>query len=158
MALVVAAVGVLAAASCGRIGSTPGYPLYPSSGTPLPPEKLARLVGPIASVDGQKVATKGSTFDLLPGCHVVAMQHNVGSGTASGAMVATFGNVIFAFAMKPAYLYSIQLDMPETTGPTGWVTVKARERAPTGTAIALYPARGQADIDECRQWAKSAGY
>ena len=66
--------------------------------------------------------------------------------------------MVFAFAMKPAHVYLSQIDMPESTGPSGWVTVKARERSASGAVVPLSPVRDQDDIDSCKEWAKTAGY
>jgi len=140
------------------MGHTVAYPLYPTAGQQrLGPEKVARLYGPIASVDGEKVATKGNTFELLPGCHVVHMQHNVGEGGWDGSWAATFGNVVFAFEMKAGHAYSIEVETDDNSGPIGRAMVKARERAPDGHRTLVPLVRAQEQIDECRRWAAAQG-
>jgi len=147
----------LAAPACRRIGTTPAYPLYPNAGA-VPPDRLARLSGPIASVDGQDVATKGSSFDLLPGCHVVVLQHNIGEGSSSGAWVATFGRLVYAFKMRPGHAYLVGSERGESTGPMTWVRIIARERGPEGRAVQVPLARTQSDIDDCKSWARGQGF
>lgn len=63
----------------------PGYPLYPTSGTRPARDQVAELVTSmpggssfgggsealIKKVDGKDVGTLDSSFELLPGCHIV---------------------------------------------------------------------------------------
>jgi hypothetical protein len=147
----------LASPACRRIGTTPAYPLYPNAGG-VPASRLARLSGPIASVDGQDVGTKGNSFDLLPGCHIVVLQHNIGEGSSSGAWAGNFGRRVYAFKMRPAHLYTIRPEAEDSTGPMTWVRIIARERPPEGRPVQVPLARAQSDIDDCRRWARGEGF
>jgi hypothetical protein len=146
----------LFAAACGLQASR-GYPLYPKLGDGPGPDKVATLYGPIQSVDGQDVSHKGQTFELLPGCHVVTLQRNIGEGSASGAWAANFPPLTVAFQMKPAHRYAIASSMEDTSGPVGRVTIFAREKAPDGSTVRVPFARSEDDILSCRQWAEAQG-
>src|SRR6185369_2007909 len=86
----------LLAGACGTQAAT-GYPLYPKLGDGPGADKVSTLYGPIQTVDGQDVSSKGRTFELLPGCHVVTLQRNIGEGSATGAWAANFPRLTFAF-------------------------------------------------------------
>src|SRR5205085_9598424 len=62
------------AAACAPVMSPGAYPLYPKIDAGPGPDKVALLRGPIAIVDGQGVSGKGPAFELLPGCHLVAVE------------------------------------------------------------------------------------
>ena len=80
------------AAACAPVVSSAAYPLYPKIDAGPGPDKVALLRGPIAIVDGQGVAGKGPAFELLPGCHLVAVESDAAGKPPS---------VIFAFEMRP---------------------------------------------------------
>ena len=105
----------LFAAACGLQASR-GYPLYRKLGDGPGPDGVATLYGPIQSVDGQDVSHKGQTFELLPGCHVVTLQRNIGEGSANGAWAANLPPLTVAFQMKPAHRYAIASDMTTRAG------------------------------------------
>jgi len=134
-----------------------GYPLYAKVGAGPGPEKVATLRGPVQTVDGQDVSAKGQTFELLPGCHVVTLQRNIGAGTATGGWAANVGRVVIAFAMRPAHSYFITMETDDSTGPVGRVAIVAREKAPDGSAVRLPFARSDDDIASCQRWAQAQG-
>ena len=136
--------------------ATTAYPLYPKVGAGPGPDKVALLRGPIAFVDGSSVAGKGSTFELLPGCHVVRLQRNVGAGTEGGAWSATIPQIVFAFEMKPAHTYAVQTRTDDASGPRGRFEIFAQEYAPDGSRRRV-PLAGDYEIDACKTWAKSQG-
>ena len=82
---------------CGSIGQIRAYPLYANPEQPRQPQTLARLEGPIATVDGREVASKGTAFELLPGCHVVTLQRKIGQGSDNAAWSADLGPIVYAF-------------------------------------------------------------
>jgi hypothetical protein len=147
----------LLAGACGTQAAT-GYPLYPKLGDGPGADKVSTLYGPIQTVDGQDVSSKGRTFELLPGCHVVTLQRNIGEGSATGAWAANFPRLTVAFEMKPAHRYSITTDAKDTSAPVGRVTILAREKAPDGSTVRVPFAGGDGDIVACRRWAESQGY
>jgi hypothetical protein len=124
------------AAACEPIVSPAAYPLYPRIDAGPGPGKVALLRGPIAIVDGESVSGKGPAFELLPGCHLVAVD--------AGADVKP--SIIFAFAMRPGYIYTVA---------PGAET--AQERAPDGSVVAVPRARA-GDIPACRSWSRAQGY
>lgn len=134
---------------------TTGTPLYP--GARPGPDKVATLTGPIGTVDGVNVSLKGKTFELLPGCHIVTLERNVGAGGDNGAWAANLPGITYAFEMKPGHLYKIDLDLRESSGPMSRLWIRAHERAPDGSTVRLGTARSEADLQDCRNWATTAG-
>jgi hypothetical protein len=127
---------VACAVACAPVVSPAAYPLYPKIDAGPGPDKVALLRGPIAIVDGEGVSGKGPTFELLPGCHLVAVESGAGAKPS----------IIFAFEMRPGYVYTVE---------TGAAT--AQERAPDGSVAAVPRARG-ADVTACKTWAKAQRY
>jgi len=146
----------LLGASCGSQRAS-GYPLYAKVGAGPGPDKVATLHGPVQTVDDVTVAGKGQTFELLPGCHVVTLQRNIGAGTASGAWAANVGHLVIAFAMRPAHRYVIAMELEESSAPVGRYMIVAREKAPDGSVTRLPFARSEADILDCKRWAQAQG-
>ena len=153
---VVILASTLLGASCGS-QSAGGHPLYAKVGAGPGPDKVATLHGPIQTVDDVNVAGKGRTFELLPGCHVVTLQRNIGAGTASGAFAANVGHLVIALAMRPAHRYVIAMEIEESSAPVGRYMIVAREKAPDGSATRLPFARSEDDIVNCKRWAQSNG-
>jgi hypothetical protein len=99
---------VLLIVGCAPNVNAPGYALYPPSAAPAPDE-IARLYGPIASVDGRDVRALGGAFELLPGCHTVRTQgqplestnyNSVSGGRPPGRF--------FVLPMLPGHAYFIK--------------------------------------------------
>ena len=155
MLVIAPAALALLGAACGTQAG--GYPLYPKVGAGPGPEKVALLYGPVQTVDNQDVATRGRTFELLPGCHVVTLQRNIGAGTADGAWAANFPRLVVAFEMKPAHRYIINLTTPDTSAPVGRLVLTASEKAPDGTVVRVPFVRSDEDIRNCRHWAAAQG-
>jgi hypothetical protein len=145
----------LFAAACGTQAG--GYPLYAKVGAGPGRDNVATLRGPVQTVDGHDVSGKGQTFELLPGCHVVTLQRNIGMGTASGAFAANVGRLVIAFPMRPAHSYTIVMEQDDSTGPVGRYTIVAREKAPDGSAVRVPFARSDDDITSCQRWAQAQG-
>ena len=137
--------------------SSDAYPLYPKIDAGPGPGKVALLRGPIAIVDGTSVSGKGPAFELLPGCHLVALETSLSEGEASGNAVLNPPQIIFAFEMRPGYLYTIDAGGEAPAGHAGKPQVIALEHAPDGSVARLERARG-ADVKACREWAKSQRY
>ena len=140
--------------ACAPLGEDRPYPLYEAGSIHPAPTELATLHGPIATVDGQQVTGKGKTFALLPGCHIVTLQRNVGAAdsNANGAWAGTLPPLAVAFRMRPSYKYLVSVRFEETSGPYGQMHIDARERDPQGQTSAVPWIRSSADVDECRQW------
>ncbi|MBV9949664.1 MAG: hypothetical protein JOZ69_22675, partial [Myxococcales bacterium] len=141
-----------AAACCACISRTRGYPLYAREDAPPDPAMLARLGGYVRYVDSQDVSEHGTSFDLLPGCHIVGTPETWGSmGAMSGGVVAMTGRVTFALRMKAGHRYVVLVDVGTTSGPSGSVFVRAEEHAPTGEVTRVFaPAMTGEDIRRCQ--------
>jgi len=129
------------------------YQLYEGPGRPT--EEVARLGGPVATVDGVDVSRLGSSFALLPGCHVVVLKKKVGEGGVGGAWSADLGHIVYAFRMKAGHAYEIDIHTQPGNGGVGNanvgdVKIKAVERDLRGTSLgAVTPVRNQAEIEAC---------
>jgi hypothetical protein len=131
----------LAASACHPVVSPAAYPLYPKVDAGPGPGKVALLSGPVAIVDGESVSNKGPAFELLPGCHLVALEPAAGDDAHASAP-----RIIFALEMRPGYTYKV-----EAGGET------AQARAPDGSITAVRRARAS-DVTACRSWAKAQRY
>lgn len=158
-ALSAAALAALLIPACSGIGRARAVALYPEPERGRAPEAVARLEGPIRAVDGVRVETKGTTFELLPGCHVVTMTPRVGGGNVSGSWSADFGLVVYAFRMVPGRTYSIEAEPRFGSAGHGNVKLNAYERNADGTiAGTVWPASGDDDIRACEGWAEAQGF
>jgi hypothetical protein len=150
---------LILSAGCSGIGKARAVALYPNPEQARAPESVARLEGPIRSIDGVDVEMKGTTFELLPGCHVVTMTPTIGDGNVSGAWSADFGRVVYAFRMKPGKTYSIDPEPRFGSAGHGSVRLRSYERNADGTISgALSPAASDEDIDACEVWGEKQGF
>jgi len=144
----------VSAAACQPVVSGAAYPLYPKIDAGPGPGKVALLRGPVEIVDGVGVSGKGPSFELLPGCHLVAVDAGVGEG---GNDAGNGPQAIFAFEMRPGYVYTVTTGDEAPAGHSGRPQVIAQERAPDGSVVRVPRARA-ADVKDCRGWAKSHRY
>ena len=145
--------GLLALAASGCVGQVRAVPLYPNHGQRFAHDKLAMLQGPIGTVDGLNVESMGTSFDLLPGCHLVTLRSKIGEGNERGAWSADLHPMLFAFKMKPGYLYAFDYHADFDSAGHGQLVMAARELDPSGATVSLtLPVRDGRDIDECRSW------
>jgi hypothetical protein len=130
--------------------SAGSYPLYDPAAPRRPSTEVARLVGPIASVDGRDVRDLGRSFELLPGCHIVVTQKQMlDFGQAESLDRALFLPVTFAFQMKPSHAYVI--DPPERVGGSNGVPlIRAHAEAPNGLKATVDPAVSERVIEDCK--------
>jgi hypothetical protein len=133
-----------------------GTPLYPRAEPPRRRDEVALLYGPIATVDDEKVAASGNTFELLPGCHIVTIGGKTGKVDPlhHGGWVATLPPLTYAFRMRAGGSYSIDFEIDPSlgVGPTGTGRVVAREHDAQGRAGVVPPVQNSAEIDACREW------
>jgi hypothetical protein len=153
-----AALIAVAAGGCGGLGHARVYPLYPSSAPAPRPDEIAVLMGPVATVDGVNVQMHGRTFGLLPGCHVVTLMRKIGETNATGGWIADFPPAFYAMRMRPGRYYRIQIRTPTDGGPRGEFFISAEEDLPGAAKQPIFPARGDADIARCRDWAAAGGH
>jgi hypothetical protein len=129
------------------------YPLYPATEQPLPRDRIAVLGGYVARVDGRDVLGLGSSFELLPGCHVVETPTRWGKGGEQGAVVATTGRLVFAVPMRAGHDYEIVVELGPPMGPpVGTLQIRADESDAAGRVVRSFaPVTSSADIDACRR-------
>lgn len=132
------------------------HPLY--AGPTRPTHEVARLSGPIATVDGVEVSRVGTSFSLLPGCHVVELRRRIGEGTTSGAWSAELRYTQYAFRMKAGASYEIEVQLQPGNAAmgsanVGGVLIEAVERDPSGKVVGVVsPVRKPAEVDACLAW------
>ena len=126
-----------------------GYPLYSNGGARRPPGQVASVYGPIESIDGQSVAQHGSAFELLPGCHLVALSSDVVESTNEIDIRGTAGTIVFALNMRPGHRYFLHRDVVQSAGGLT-LSIGGKEEDSLGNVLGeLGPARSRADIDAC---------
>lgn len=104
--------------------------------------EVARLIGPLAAVDGHKVSGYGSSLELLPGCHVVEVGGRVGQvDPRQGGWAATLPPLAYAFRMRAAFSYVIEVEHDPVLGLTSHGTgqVVAFEQDPEGRKTYVAP-------------------
>ena len=136
-----------------------GRPRQLYAGDPRPPAEVARLVGPIGTVDGQDVSGLGKSFALLPGCHVVQPPSKVAEidRTGPNSYVASVpSNITYAFRMLPRHSYEIEVRPADNPAHTSIdAAVQAWDRDEQGRSTAVAPIASTAEIDACQAWKPS---
>jgi len=149
------ALAALLLCACITGGGHP-HPLYPDPETPRPAGEVARLSGPVATVDDQDVSKFGKSFALLPGCHVVKLAAKTGttSGDGRGGYVTSLPPTVYAFRMQAQHAYEIDVRFDGRGGPTvGNVTIQAWDRDANGGAVEVAPVGDGAEVEDCLNWA-----
>jgi hypothetical protein len=139
-----------ALSACGVAGGERGFPLY--DGARAGVDQVATLSGPIATVDGRDVADKGSSFELRPGCHVVATKTDFFDHDATINIGATMGHhpsLTFVVPMKAGLSYVIEHRTLELEGMSARAWLTARELDRSGAAHDLAPTQDQVAIAAC---------
>jgi hypothetical protein len=159
--LIGASAGVVGPSACIVHGADRAYPLYPAPR--LERRQVALLLGAIATVDGKDVALDGSTFELLPGCHLVTTQTKLlaydtsTSTNAQGEVTGTLPRLTYAIAMQPGHTYAIERQIQAVGGTTADVQITARDVAADGQSADLPPARSLAAVAACVAAARRYG-
>jgi hypothetical protein len=141
------------------MGPTP-YALYP--GPALSANEVAVLSGPVATVDGVDVSRQGTVFSLLPGCHVVMLQSEIGEGGVSGAWSEHIRRQAYVFHMRAGNSYVIDVRLlpgnhSVGTANVGGVKILAFEQDGSGKKLAsIAPARKD-EIAACQAEATRPG-
>jgi len=144
------------ASGCAHMAPTP-HALY--AGPARVEQELALLSGPVQTVDDVDVASHGSLFSLLPGCHIVKLRSRIGEGELGGAWSADTRGQIFAFRMRAGHSYSIEVRLVPGrdglgSGTVGGAEIKAIERDANGSRLqTVAAAHSEAEIESCRAWA-----
>ncbi len=141
----------------------PTIPLYPNAQTTrLPRDQIAEVAGPIERIDGNQVAGWRGYFDLLPGCHVVELEHRLSffvvgrPARGNGSYLLQLGplpTVTYALRMKAGARYVIRQE-PHLGGfwTINGIYRSAREEQPNGPAIELAPTESADEIRACKEW------
>ena len=145
------AAAALASAACGSSVDVAGFPLYPNAEARLPCEQIARVFGPIASIDGRDVSSLGGAFDVLPGCHVVRTRADQLESTTYVTVIGHPGGRVFALTTKPGYTYIVKREVSDRPGSTYLrADTFAQELTPTGgEAQVIYPAQSPDELAAC---------
>ena len=140
----------VSAVLCACIDRRP-IPLYPESGARLAPEKVATLYGDVRDVDGKFVSEHGGAFELLPGCHVVGLVESWGRvDPQTGGVIANLPRIEYALPMREAHRYVIEIDAQMSSGPSGRLTISAREENASGTVTRKFSPATEQELAECR--------
>ena len=143
----------LACAATACVGSDRrGVPLY--AGGPRGRDEVAFLIGPITSVDGVEVPTRGHAFELLPGCHIVEVGGKEGAISPQyGAWIASFPHLTYAFDMHAGATYTITFEVDPAVGQAESRVgqVVAREHDAHERARVIPFARSSADLKRCHE-------
>jgi hypothetical protein len=149
----------LTALALGCLASeAPAVPLYPNAAAaPLPPGRVADVMGPIGKIDGRDVSGLGGRFDLLPGCHVVELErqsdNNNYSLTGGIYLTGSYPAVTYFLRMRAGGRYIIRRDaVTEGIGQTVRTVLAAREEMPDGAVTDLAPAQSAAELSACKAW------
>ena len=132
-----------------------GVPLYSSSAPDRERNNAAVLIGPVTVVDGNNVASLGSVFELLPGCHVVEIGGRAGHvDSIAGGWVATLPRLTYAFRMRAGHTYMIEVEPAPTLGfgPTGDAEIIATDHDGLGNDSPVPSVQNHDDLEACRQW------
>ena len=118
------ACGLIACGCLAPPSAQRGHPLYPATTPRLPLDQIARLridlqgvVPPqmgatafVKSVDGREVGSVDTAFELLPGCHVVEIEHRPyyrSAGRGGTDFPGPVATRVFPFHMKAGHEYVV---------------------------------------------------
>jgi hypothetical protein len=136
---------------CASTSAERGLALY--SGAQAPPEQVATLDGPIATVDGRDVSDKGSLFELRPGCHVITtktdfVERNVRINI--GGIMSHHPRETFVLTMQGGVSYLIMNRTQELDGMSARPWLIARATDPAGVTRDLEPTNDPDAIAACQ--------
>ena len=147
------AAAVALVTSCAPAPLGPGYPLYPDPQSRLPDARVARLVGPIGSVDGKDVSAQGDVFDLLPGCHIVQLHGDMARSNGNFYWVGPVPRFVFALRMKAGHRYILRREfVQDMSSTTDSIVAFAHEEDSAGASSPLSPVQRSDDIRVCKEW------
>lgn len=102
-------------------------------------EQLAHLAGYVQVVDGRDVSSLGTSFDLLPGYHVVQTPSRWAHTELNvGGMYCITGRLSYTIQMRAGYWYVGQVDMEKTGGDTYKCRVRVYENDGQGRATQTF--------------------
>lgn len=136
-----------------------GTPLYPPQ-VPAPgAAEVAVLTGYVRYVDEVRVASRGGTFRLLPGCHLVRTPPSWGRAEGThGAVVVKTGEIPFALPMRAGHTYVIEVVVDPVATVMVEAELRAVERDPEGTVTRRFtPGATAAALEHCQREANAGG-
>jgi hypothetical protein len=155
----------LSLACAHTVAQPSGYPLYANSGARLPHDRVAQLttlmpggssVGGgsaafIKAVDGKDVSTLDTSFELLPGCHIVQTARELLVANQAITWRGELGSRAFAFHMKPGNTYIVKVDLQEGMSGSARVLVYGIEQDAAGGEVQrLEPTKSMDELRACR--------
>jgi hypothetical protein len=156
--LACAAVASLAVAASGAAATrcihhqNAGFALYEPATPRRPPAEVARLYGPVASVDGRDVSALGRSFELEPGCHVVVTLKEMLEFDNAASVSGQFPPMTYAFRMRAAHAYVIEHPTSTVGGNQAITWLDAHEEAPDGQKLPLGPTTSDRVVEACKAW------
>jgi hypothetical protein len=127
--------------------------LYPPTAQPLRADQVSTLSGYVQFVDGKDVSSRGTYFELLPGCHLIGTPSHWGEQSPAGNAGATAvtGEWSFVLPMRAGYLYRIDVKVGDTTSPVGSLTIKGYESDANGKDTREFErSTSPKDIEACQ--------
>jgi hypothetical protein len=145
------AVALAGSAACITHDAVSAYPLYRSPR--LGRDQVALLFGLIGAVDGKEVPQDRSTFELLPGCHVVTTQTKLLAFDATqprqGSVVGTLHPIVYAINMQAGHSYVVERQIQRVGGRSADVATTARDVGADGQSSDVRPAQVLAEVRAC---------
>ncbi len=135
--------------ACTHAPDVPGYPLYEASSR-LPRAQVARLFGPIDSVDGRNVVGLGDGFEVLPGCHVVRTRSDVVESTSEVQILGHPRGFAFAIHMQAGFTYVVKRQVLGDMGSQVRFVTSADEIDGGGHVGTIAPAKNGDELEACR--------
>lgn len=146
---------MIASAATACVGSGRGVPLYSNDGAPRALAEVAQIFGEIAAVDGTPVSSGSNSFEVLPGCHVVATRTSWGKTEQKEGTSGNMPKLVFAIHMQANHSYVFVQEMPHRTGSGAGISLNVYEKDAAGNVTAtLLPASTQEELDRCRPFKK----
>lgn len=131
-------------------GSGRGYPLHGLEPRP-PSTQVVQLQGYVHYVDDVDVSKLATSFEVLPGCHLIRTPESWGKMDIAGGIIIETGEQLLALPMKGGHFYLVEVVATNISGPVGEGYLRASERDPSGEVTRTWgPVTSQADIDACR--------
>lgn len=113
---------------CGCFGGEEAaYPLFSAKQPPPPASEIAKLAGPIDTIDGLRVVKYGSSFLIKAGCHDVTNRLTWGHSDNHSALIAHLPSLSFPVPMRGGYSYAMEIE-----GSTEGIRISMLERDPSG--------------------------
>lgn len=135
-------------------GEPRAYPLRSAGKVPV--SQLARLKGPIASVDGEDVSTHGDLFVLPAGCHVVTTVSEWSDNDGQMGVTVHLRPSSYAMAMRPGHHYVVRFFAGTSNAVTASFSMSAVEEDANGDVVRKLEPASPAELAACRAGSNAA--